>query len=303
MIITEVPVTCIADTRDKLGEGCFWDAAGGHLWWLDAIVPARIHRLHVASGAYRCWYFSEMVTAMAKRRDGTLIVGSARGMNFFNPETGALTPVTRLEPERPHNRGNDGACDARGRFWFGTMMNNVGRDGSYLPITASTGTLFRIDADGTATGMETGIGVSNGPCWSPDNRTFYFTDSMAQTIWAYDFDLAAGTISNRRVLNDSKDHGYPDGATVDAEGFIWSARWEGACVLRIDPKGRVDRVVPMPAKRVTNVCFGGANLDTLYVTTSRLHVDESHIRRHPLQGGLFCFDPAVKGFEKHAFAG
>lgn len=301
--ITDVPVTCLVDCRDKLGEGCFWDSATQSLWWLDAILPSCIHRLHVASGAYRKWQFSEMVTSMAKRQDGTLIVGSAKGVNFFDPDTGALTPVRHLEPDKPGNRGNDGACDARGRFWFGTMMNNIGPDAEDLPITASTGTLFRIEADGTAMAMEKDIGVSNGPCWSPDNRTFYFTDSMAQIIWAYDFDLDDGTISNRRVLNDSKDYGYPDGATVDAEGFIWSARWEGSCVLRIDPKGRIDRVVPMPAKRVTNVCFGGALLDTLFVTTSRLHVEEGHVRRNPLQGGLFCFDPKVTGFEKHAFAG
>ena len=267
-------------------------------------MPSAIHRLHVASGAYRKWQFNEMVTSMAMRKDGTLIVGSLQGHQHFqsrnrrpdaDPAAGAATS--------PNNRGNDGACDARGRFWFGTMMNNVGPLGEDMPITASTGTLFRIDADGTVTAMEHNIGVSNGPCWSPDNRIFYFTDSMAQIIWAYDFDLDAGTISNRRVLNDTKDFGHPDGATVDAEGFIWSARWEGSCVLRIDPKGRIDRVVPMPAKRVTNVCFGGAKLDTLYVTTSRLHVAEDHIRHIPLQGGLFCFDPGVTGFEKHAFAG
>jgi sugar lactone lactonase YvrE len=303
MRVTEVPVTCLVDCRDKLGEGCFWDVETQCLWWLDAIVPSAIHRLHVASGQYRKWQFSEMVTTMARRRDGTLVVGSFKGVNVFNPETGALAPVKHLEPGRPSNRGNDGACDARGRFWFGTMMNNVGPHGEDLPITAPTGTLYRIDPDLTATPMHAEVGVSNGPCWSPDNRTFYFTDSMAQIIWAYDFDLDSGTLSNRRVLNDTKDYGYPDGATVDREGYVWSARWEGSCVLRIDPRGRIDRVVPMPAKRVTNVCFGGARLDTLYVTTARLHVPEDEIRRHPLQGGLFCFDPGMTGFEKHAFAG
>ena len=183
------------------------------------------------------------------------------------------------------------------------MMNNIGPRGEDLPITASTGKLFRIDATGDVAVMETGIGVSNGPCWSPDGRTFYFTDSMAQIIYAHDFDEAAGTISNRRVLSDTKDYGYPDGATVDAHGFIWSARWEGACVLRIDPKGRIDRVVPMPAKRVTNVCFGGARLDTLYATSSRQGLAEDELRDRPLTGGLFCFDPGVTGFEKPAFAG
>lgn len=298
--ITEVPVTCLVDSQDKLGEGCFWDAETQCLWWLDVILPSAIHRLHVASGAYRKWTFSEMVTAMAKRRDGTLVVGSHRGINIFDPATGALKPLTRLEPDKPLNRGNDGACDAVGQFWFGTMMNNIGEGGADLPITASTGTLFRIAADGTAQAMEHGIGVSNGPCWSPDNRIFYFTNSRAQIIWAYDFDLDGGTISNRRVFSDTRDFGHPDGATVDRDGYLWSARWEGSCVLRIDPKGRIDRIVPMPAKRVTNVCFGGAALDTLYVTTSRLHVETPRL---PLQGGLFCFDPGVTGFEKHAFAG
>lgn len=303
MRITEVPVTCLLETQDKLGEGCFWDATTQCLWWLDLITPSAIHRLHVASGAYRKWQFNDFVTAMAKRKDGTLLVGGRKGLYLFNPETGALSVWRGLEADNPGNRGNDGACDAKGRFWFGTMMNNVGNGGEDLPITAPTGILFRIDGDGAATAMETGVGVSNGPCWSPDNRIFYFTDSMAQVIWAYDFDLEAGTISNRRVLNDTKDYGYPDGATVDSEGFIWSARWEGGCVLRIDPKGRIDRVVPMPARRVTNVCFGGAKFDTLYVTTARLHLPEDELRRQPLQGGIFCFDPGVTGFEKHAFAG
>ena len=303
MNISEIPVTCIADTKDNLGEGCFWDAENGMVWWLDAILLSRIHRLHVETGKLRTWYFAEIVTTLARRRDGTLIVGSAKGLNFFNPATGALTALKPIEPARPQNRGNDGACDARGRFWFGTMMNNIGEGGKDLPITASTGTLFRVDPDLSLTEMEWNVGVSNGPCWSPDNRVFYFSDSHNQVIWAYDFDLEVGTIANRRVFNDTKDHGYPDGATVDSEGCLWSARWEGECVLRIDPKGRIDRVVPMPASRVTNVTFGGANLDTLYVTTSRLHVPEDHIRRFPLQGGLFCFNPGVKGFEKHHFGG
>ena len=297
----ETPVTCLLETKDKLGEGCFWDVKTQTLWWLDLIVPSAIHRLHVASGAHRTWQFSEMVSTMAMRRDGTVLVGSRHSVNIFNPETGAMTPWIPLGLDHPGNRGNNGACDARGRLWFGTMMNNIGPSGEDLSITAPTGILYRIDSDGTAMAMEHEIGVSNGPCWSPDNRTFYFTDSMAQVIWAYDFDLDSGTISNKRSLSDTKDYGYPDGATVDADGCIWSARWEGSCVLRIDPKGRIDRVVPIPSTRVTNVCFGGARLDTLYVTTSRQNVGEDVLKRFPLQGGIFCFDPGMTGFEKHAF--
>lgn len=237
MKTADIPVTCLLDTKDKLGEGCFWDADTQTLWWLDILMPSAIHRYHVASGAHRKWCFSEKVTAMAKRKNGTVLVGSHTGVNVFDPVTGTLTPWCKIDPETPGNRGNDGACDARGRFWFGTMMNNIGSRGEDLPITASTGKLFRIDATGGVEVMETGIGVSNGPCWSPDNRTFYFTDSMAQVIFAYDFDLDSGTLSNRRVLNDTKDHGYPDGATVDADGCIWSARWGRARSAADRPQG------------------------------------------------------------------
>ena len=303
MKTNDTPVTCLLETKDKLGEGCFWDVKSQTLWWLDLIVPSAIHRLHVASGAHRTWQFSEMVGAMAMRGDGTVLVGSRHSINIFDPETGAMTPWVPLGADQPGNRGNDGACDAKGRFWFGTMMNNIGPSGEDLAITAPTGVLYRVDADGTATAIEHKVGVSNGPCWSPDNRNFYFTDSMAQVIWAYDFDLDSGTISNRRVLSDTKDYGYPDGATVDADGCIWSARWEGSCVLRIDPRGRIDRVVPIPSTRVTNVCFGGAKLDTLYVTTSRQNAGADILKRYPLQGGIFCFNPGITGFEKHAFAG
>ena len=297
------PITCLVDSKDRLGEGCFWDSKDGAVWWLDVVLPSRIHKFVLATGHHRSWHFSEMVSAMAIRKDGTLVVGCEFGIKTFDPLTGALTAINHPDADHPQNRGNDGACDTRGRFWFGTMQQNIAPDGADLDITQSSGRLFRIDKDFSPTLMESNVGVSNGPCWSPNNKTFYFTDSKAQTIFAYDFDVEAGTISNKRVFNDTTDHGHPDGATVDAEGFLWSARWEGACVLRFDPKGRLNRIVPMPAKRPTCVCFGGPNLDTLFVTTASLHVDPAHLKRYPLQGGLFCFNPQVKGFEKYKFAG
>ena len=297
------PITCLVDSKDRLGEGCFWDSKERAVWWLDVVLPSRIHKFVLGTGHHRTWHFSEMVSAMAMRKDGTLIVGCEFGVKTFDPVTGALTAINHPDADHSQNRGNDGACDAKGRFWFGTMQQNIAPDGADLDITQSSGRLFRIDKDFNATLMQSNVGVSNGPCWSPDNKIFYFTNSKAQTIFAYDFDVKAGTISNKRVFNNTKDHGYPDGATVDAEGFLWSARWEGACVLRFDPKGRLDRVVPIPARRPTCVCFGGPKLDTLFVTTARLHVPKTEMIKHPLQGGLFCFNPQVKGFEKYKFAG
>jgi L-arabinonolactonase len=293
------PVTCVASSKDRLGEGCLWDVKNQCVWWLDIPLPSRIHRLDPATGAHRSWSFTVMVSAMAMCDDGRLLVGGEHGLYHFDPVTGALIPHSHPDHATAGNRGNDGACDARGRFWFGTMQQNIAENGDDLPITRDSGSLFCIDGDGKASTMATGIGVANGPCWSPDNRIFYFTDSRAQIIWAYDFDLDSGAIHNRRVFNDTKDFGYPDGATVDDEGFLWSARWEGSCVLRIDPRGRIDRVVAMPATRPTCVCFGGPKLDTLYVTSARGHVSKAALARFPTQGGLFCFAPGVMGPAKN----
>jgi len=294
------PVTCLADCRDSLGEGCLWDAESQSVWWIDIARPSRIHRLKPSSGAHRTWQSSLLVTTAALRRGG-LVLGGEDGVYFFDPATGAITPFCFPEKDRPGNRFNDGTCDARGRLWIGTMQQNIGPAMEDLPITRNSGVLYRVDEDGSSQAMETGVGVSNGPCWSPDGKTFYFADSRNQVIFAYDFDVDDGVISNRRVFNDSKDHGYPDGATVDVEGCVWSARWQGVCVLRIDPEGRIDRVVPMPAERPTCVCFGGPRMDVMYVTSSRALLPSDSHARHPLQGGLFCFDPGISGLPKHAF--
>jgi sugar lactone lactonase YvrE len=298
-----VPVTCLVPAADSLGEGCLWDAGAQCLWWIDIARPSRIHRLDPASGAHRVWYSSLLLTAIALRNGGGLVLGGEDGVYSFDPETGAISLFVRPETDRPQNRFNDGACDPQGRLWIGTMFQNIGPAGEDLDIPADTGALYRVDGAGASQRMEDHIGVSNGPCWSPDGGTFYFSDSRNQVIFAYDFDGATGGLSNRRVFNDCKDHGYPDGATVDAEGFLWSARWQGACVLRIDPRGRIDRVIAMPALRPTCVCFGGESLDTMYVTSSKAHLDQASMARYPLQGGLFCFHPGVVGTPKFKFAG
>lgn len=296
------PITCVAKSNDSLGEGCLWEAESQSLWWLDIARPSRIHRLHVASGDHRMWYSDLLLTAIARRGDGTFVLGAEDGVYTFDSLTGAITPFC-APVEVEGNRFNDGACDSHGRFWLGSMQNNIGPAGEDTGVNRSTGILHRIDAQGRPEKMLDGIGVSNGPCWSPDDKVFYFSDSSAQTIYAFDFDAGEGSITNKRVLHHSTEFGYPDGATVDAQGYIWSARWDAACVLRIDPKGRVDRVVEIPAKRPTCVVFGGSKLDVVYVTSSRAHLDGGEISKHPLSGGVFCFDPGIRGFVKNSFAG
>ena len=296
------PVTCLLEAKNKLGEGCLWDVEGQCLWWLDIAPVSKLHILDPATGATRHWTFPIMLTCFSLAGPDRLIMGGEEGLFFFNPSTGALSPFCQPETGRLGNRGNDGACDAAGRFWFGTMQQNIAVDGSDLVITRSSGALYRVTADGRTALMFDNVGVSNGPCWSPDNKTFYFSDSRAQVIWAFDFDLEHGLLSNQRVFNDTKDHGHPDGAAVDAEGFLWSARWNGSCVLRFDPSGHIDRIVQMPVTRPTCVVFGGPKLDTIYVTSSAANLSSDILNKHPLQGGVFCFDSGVTGTPKYQFA-
>ena len=296
-------VQCVVDARDKLGEGAFWDPEDQAVYWLDIITPSRLHRSTPATGRHETWPMSEMITATAKRRDGTLLVASVNGINVFDPKHPGLKRIASPEADRPGNRSNDGAPDAKGRFWFGTMQNNLAPDGGELPITGSSGTLWKFEPDQKATAMVDGIGITNGIAWSPDSRILYFADTLAETIFACDFNLDAGTLSNRRVFNDAKDLGYADGACIDAEGFLWSARWEGSCLVRFTPAGKVDCIVPIPATRVTSCCFGGKDLDTLYVTSSRQGVAAEVLAQYPQQGGLFALQPGVKGLPRPQFGG
>ena len=299
--MSQPPITCLVEARNKLGEGCLWDEEGQCLWWLDIAPTSKLHILDPATGATRHWTFPMIITCFSLATNGRLVMGGELGMFFFDPATGALTDFTLPEIDRPGNRGNDGSADVKGRFWFGTMQQNIAKDGSDLDITRDSGALYRVGADGVSKLMFDNVGVSNGPCWSPDNKVFYFSDTKNQIIYAFDFDIETGNLSNQRVFNDSKAHGYPDGATVDAEGFHWSARWEGSCIVRIDPKGRIDRIVEMPVTRPTCVVFGGPELDTMYVTSSAANMSADMLAKHPLQGGLFCFNPGVKGLPKFKF--
>ena len=296
-------ITCLLEAKNKLGEGCLWDVEGQCLWWLDIAPISKLHILDPVTGATRHWTFAMILTCFALAENNRLLMGGEHGLFFFDPATGALTDFAKPEIDRPQNRGNDGAADATGSFWFGTMQQNIAADGSDLDITQKSGALYRVSPDGVSKLMFDKVGVSNGPCWSPDNSVFYFSDSRNQIIWAIDFEFATGNLTNKRVFNDSKDHGYPDGATVDAEGFLWSARWEGSCVLRIDPKGHIDRIVPMPMTRPTCVVFGGPQMDTIYVTSSAANLGGPILKQHPLSGGLFCFNPGVTGYAKHKFGG
>ncbi|QIG46757.1 SMP-30/gluconolactonase/LRE family protein [Nordella sp. HKS 07] len=296
-------VRCVVDSRDKIGEGVFWCPQEQAAYWLDVPMPSVLHRFVPSTGRHDSWPMPEMITAMAKRADGSLLVASQGGINFFDPKTGKLNRKVAPEADQPLNRSNDGAPDARGRFWMGTMMNNLGPAGEDMPITAASGALWCIQPDLSARKVISDIKITNGVVWNPQSSVLYVADSALQIIYAYDFDLERGTVANRREFSAIKDLGYPDGAAVDSEGYLWSARWEGHCVARLAPDGTVDQVVTIPAVQVTSCAFGGADLKTLYVTSAHQGLRPELAARYPQQGSLFAFEAPVTGLPRPRFAG
>lgn len=282
-------VTCVLDAKAELGEGPLWDEAAQLLYWVN-IKQREIHRFDPKSGRDEMWPAPETVGSLALRARGGLVTALRDGFYFFEPATGAFQPIVQPEPERRENRFNDGKPDRQGRFWAGSM-----HDPEKLP----TGGLYRLDPDHTCRRLVDGIICSNSLCWSPDGNTMYYGDSYARIVWAWDFDPASGEIANRRIfVRLPEEDGYPDGATVDAEGGVWVACWEGWQVIRFDPAGKAERKVKLPVAKPTCPAFGGADLDICYVTSAWIGG-----ARQELSGGIFAFAPGVKGLAEARFKG
>lgn len=278
-----------------LGEGPCWSGAERALYFVDALRPA-IHRWCPADGALDSWPMPQIVGSFAIRRQGGLIAALQGGFAAVDLPSGRVTPLIDPEPERPDNILNDGKCDRKGRFWCGS------RDGA---LTHPVGALHRLDPDLSVHRMDAGFIVSNGLAWSPDNRVLYFADSRAETVFAYDFDLESGAISNRRVFFSTREiAGRCDGATVDAEGFYWCALVHGGRIARVDPKGRFDRVIDLPVRHPTMCSFGGDNLDILYVTSAASMVPPEEAAANPQAGAVFAIHGlGVRGLPEPVFEG
>ena len=294
--ITAEPV-CVAPTGDVCGEGAVWHAAHSAVYWTD-INRFLIHRFTLADQYVRTWFFDEPVTALALTdRDEVLVVVLGSGVILWEPASDVRQqPIYRLDGW-PAVRLNDGRADPRGSLWVGSMRNNVNSDGSSGEAGGNDGILHRLDPDGRVTMHRRGIGISNTLAWSPDRRRFYSGDTLANTIWAYDYHSATGAIANEVSFFQDFDRGLPDGSTVDAEGYLWNCRYYGGCIVRVAPGGAVDRVVEMPVKNITTCTFGGSDLRTLYVTTA----SEQAGPGERLAGGLFAIQCEVCGQPENKF--
>ncbi|MGP3968774.1 SMP-30/gluconolactonase/LRE family protein [Streptomyces sp. 6N223] len=272
------------DARTRIAEGPVWDARGpsGVLRWVDVRL-GEVHAFDPSTGRDTHVEMGGRVGAVLLRAGGGLVVATEASLVACDEDGGAREPVATVAVARDGGRLNDGGCDATGRLWAGSCGGTPG-----------SGALYRLDPDRGVHRMLTGVTTSNGLDWSPDGRTLYYNDSPTGGIDAFDHDPATGAITRRRRLADV-DRGRPDGLTVDADGCVWTALWEGWAIRRYTPEGRLDRTVEIPVKRVTSLAFGGPGLDTLFVTTASARPEDGDPREQPYAGGIFAVGTRATG--------
>jgi sugar lactone lactonase YvrE len=275
-----------------LGEGPVWDPATGRMLWVD-ILNCEVHDFDPAVGTGSLLPTPQPVGAVRPREGGGLVVNLAEGIGTYEPD---LRFEWLARWPQPDTRGNDAAVDPWGHLWAGTMRYDEAAGG---------GSLRRVAPDGSFSVVVPDAAVSNGIGWSPDHRTMYYIDSPTRRVDRFDVDPADGSVRDRRPFVEltADTPGFPDGMTVDADGCVWVALWDGWAVHRYTPDGRLDRVLEVPVARATACAFGGPDLRDLYITTARDRLSELQLRGQPLAGSLLVVPGAGQGAPGRAFAG
>ena len=279
-----------------LGEGCVWSPVEDLLIWVDIIGQA-VHRFdHVSGQPVGVWRYAAQVGNAAPRAVGGLALGLGTSVSLTD-QVGAIETVVDLPDEPATNRANDGAVDPAGRLFQGTMSDS--------DPGAPVGALHRIDGDLSVRRVVDGVGISNGIGWSPDQATMYYIDSLTLRVDRFDYDPDTGEIEGRRpFVTFDGSAGGPDGMTVDAEGCLWVAMFGGYQVQRFSPDGeRLETVSTPGAPQTTCCCFGGPDLDTLYITTARIPLAGISTENEPNSGALFAAYVDAAGQPTNLFAG
>jgi sugar lactone lactonase YvrE len=283
-------VQTLLQSNATLGEGPLWDERTQRLYWVDILGHA-LHRSDPLRQTNEIFSIGEAVGTVVLGESGQIYLAVQDGFAHFDLQSGALTPLASPEADRPGNRFNDGKCDPGGRFWAGTMG---------FESQPRAGALYRLDPDHSVHRMLDDVTVSNGIAWSADHKTMYYVDSAPRSVSAFDYDLASGTISNRRPIAEvTADMGSPDGMALDVDGKLWIAHYGGSCVRRWDPEtGQVLAEIPVPTLKVTACAFGGADMKTLFITTA----SNNQPKTDHHAGNLFMARPGVRGQATYRFA-
>lgn len=289
-------LTAVTAHRARLGEGPFWDGPTQALYWVDI---AGKQALRLLGEHLQVWQLPEHASAFIPCESGDALLTMSSGvyrLDLASPSSAPRLTLLCVADPQAGNRGNEARCDAQGRLWLGTMQNNIGAYGEDLPITRRSGGLFRVDADAQVTPLLQGLGIPNTLLWSEDGTQVHFGDSLDATLYRHAIQ-ADGQLDAAQVWFGPHPRGGPDGSAMDAEGYIWNARWDGSCLLRLAPDGSVDRVTELPVSRPTSCVFGGPALTTLYITSAASPMD------HPLDGAVLAIEVDVPGTPCHRFAG
>jgi sugar lactone lactonase YvrE len=287
-------IRCVINTRDRLGETPLWCPRTGKLWWIDIDQP-RLQSFDERTGRHEVHRFEgcTFLGGQALHRDGGFVIALDDSLFHFIPDTGERRHLVDVEPVSKGTRLNDGRCDSRGRLWIGTA------DAAFK---APLGSFYRVEPDARSHFLFDDIIVTNSIALSPDERTLYMSDTRRFKIWAFDLDIDDGVLTNRRVFADSTNgRGRPDGACVDSEGCLWSAAFAGGCITRYTPDGRVDRVIDLPVTNPTCACLGGADLRTLYITSSTNQLAPAALAAEPLAGAVLAIEVPVAGLPERMF--
>jgi len=283
--------------RFKLAEGAFWDAPTQALYWVDI---AGFTACRLQAGQWQHWQLHEPVSAFIPTQQGDALVTLASGVHRLNLNSPSHAPQLTLWCQAdpvPGNRANEARCDPQGRLWLGTMQNNLDAEGGDLPLERRSGGLFRIDHQACVEPLLAGQGIVNTLLWSDDGTALFSADTLDGVIYRYPLD-AQGLPGPRHVWAAEHARGAPDGSAMDADGYVWNARWGGHCLVRFAPDGTVDRIVELPVEHPTSCVFGGPDLSRLYVTSSRQVGSDN-----PLDGAVLWADAGVRGQLCQRFGG
>lgn len=286
----------VSTHRCALGESPVWDKDKNRVLWVD-ILTGEIHHFYPESGRHDTDRTGQKTGAIALRKSGGLIAALENGFYEIDIDNRLQNLISNPEKHLPDNRFNDGKCDPTGRFWAGTMS---------MCDRPGTGKLYALEKDLSVTVKIENVSCSNGLAWSPDQKIFYYIDTLTQNVVAYDFEALTGHISNPEIaIQIPKAEGYPDGMTIDSEGMLWIAIWNGWKIARFNPfTGKKISEVKLPAAQITSCTFGGKDLTDLYVTSARTGLTGEQLNKQPYAGSLFMIgDTHCRGLETFEFMG
>jgi sugar lactone lactonase YvrE len=286
----------VLDQQSLLGECPVWDSRHKRIFWID-ILSGVIHSYYLDKHEHKFFNLGQEPGSIALKKTGGLVAAIKKGFATIDIQHGATWIITQVETCSPDIRFNDGKCDPAGRFWAGTMSVS-GMSGS--------GILYVLEKNYTVEKKIAGVSCSNGLAWSPDLKTFYYIDTPTRKVAAYRYDLISGQITDRRiVISIPEGEGYPDGMTIDTEGMLWIAMWDGWKILRYNPDTgkKLDEIL-LPVSRVTSCVFGGETMEDLYITTAKTGLSDNELKAQPLAGSLFVVkNSGYKGMNAFEFDG